>query len=87
VPKPVLSVAMRIPPVDGDPLAVVRRALANIGWVETADPGLTVPLNADGGPADSIVGFALMAMFAAIVDAASAKSRSAGVATRSYPRT
>jgi hypothetical protein len=76
VPKPVVSVALRIPPADDDPLEIVRRALATIGWVETTDPRLKVPLTADGGHADSIVGFALMAVFAAIVHAASANAMS-----------
>jgi hypothetical protein len=76
VPKPVVSVALRIPPADDDPLVVVRRALATIGWVETAEPRLTVPLTSYGGHADSIVGAALVAGFGAIVGAASANAMS-----------
>lgn len=76
VPKPVASVALRIPLADDDPLAVVSGALATIGWVETADPRLRVSLTAHGGHADSVVGFALVAVFAAMVEATSANAMS-----------
>lgn len=85
VPKPVLATTVRLTQTGDDAIAVVRRALTAIRWVETADD--TVRSSTGGGmPGDpggntSIIGAVVATVVVAAVEAglenATADSRSA----------